>query len=152
MPGSGECHFCAGGTRCADAIEPCARWIWDWWIFGNDVGGLCCCCCCIWWACEAGMHSRREGEWCRWPCCCISYSSFASWSWWSLSLGPEMETAELVSARRRALAEQVPKHSEVAAAAIASSSSRLFGLQLVVFQCVRRPDALMYFLSQPWHT
>uniref|UniRef100_A0A182IUP1 Uncharacterized protein n=1 Tax=Anopheles atroparvus TaxID=41427 RepID=A0A182IUP1_ANOAO len=55
-------------------------------------------------------------------------------------------------AARRGKELNLPRHSEVAAAAIASSSSRLFGLQLVVFQCVRRPDALMYFLSQPWHT
>lgn len=43
----------------------------------------------------------------------------------------------------------LPKYSLVAAAAIAISSSKLLGLQLVVFQWVRNPDALMYFLSQP---
>lgn len=43
----------------------------------------------------------------------------------------------------------LPKYSFVAAAAKAISSSKLFGLQLVVFQCVRRPEALIYFLSQP---
>lgn len=43
----------------------------------------------------------------------------------------------------------LPRYSLVAAAAIAISSSRLLGLQLVVFQCVRNPDALIYFLSQP---